>query len=162
MRFSTMTSLSNAPSRLTFPLHNTTVQTQRTGRLRDSNFFYGDPLLENNVDLFPGFLQSDYDQRGVWEIVKMILEKIAEGTPPDMQRTLLIHYDEKYPSNQILTDYLKWLNAISYVLNRKAIPHAIETMNEDPKKILRLDFSKIPINKLHSLKQLLSENLLLI
>jgi hypothetical protein len=157
-----MTSLSNAPSRLTFPLPSTTVQTQRTGRLRDSNFFYGDPLLKNHVELFSGFWQSDYDQRGVWEIVKMILEKIAEGTPPDMQRTLLIHYDEKYPSKQLLEDYLKWLNALSYMLNRNEIPHAIETMKKDPKKILRLDFSKIPINKLHSLKQLLSENLLLI
>jgi hypothetical protein len=157
MRFSTMTSLSNAPSRLTFPLPSTTVQTQRTGKIDDSDFLvnnYPQKILE---DQFPRLLQSESDQVRIGEI--------TEEVAPNCKRYLKIFYDPTHASNQPLESYRKWLDTLVEGLSNHGLYYTKEYIHADPKikaYILGIYFSRYNKTDLNTLKSLLSQNLLLI
>jgi hypothetical protein len=155
MRFSTMTPLFNAPSRLTVPLPSTPVQTQRTGKIDDSDFLvnnYPQKILE---DQFPRLLQSEYD--------RVRMREIAEEVTPNLNRTLKIYYyDPQDPSKQGLKDYQKWLDALVEGLRNNRLDYTIEHIHDDPNindYILGIKFSRYNRTALNSLIQLLTKKL---
>jgi hypothetical protein len=157
MRFSTMTSLSNAPSRLTFAPPSTTIQTQRTGKIVDSNYIcenFPQTLLEKSN---PQLLQSESDQVRIGEI--------AEEVAPNCKRYLKISYHPTHASNQPLESYRKWLDTLVEGLSNHGLYYTKEYIHADPKikaYILGIYFSRYNKTDLNTLKSLLSQNLLLI
>lgn len=147
-----MTSLFNAPSRLTFPLPSTTVQTQRTGKIVDSDFLvnnYPQKILE---DQFPRLLQSESDQVRIGEI--------AEEVAPNCKRYLKISYHPTHASNQPLESYRKWLDALVEGLRNNRLDYTIEHIHDDPNindYILGIEFSRYNRTALNTLIKLLTK-----
>ncbi|MFN9691314.1 MAG: hypothetical protein ACK551_04360 [Vampirovibrionales bacterium] len=172
MRFSTMTSLSNAPSRLTFPLPSTTVQTQRTGSVYDYWFPIQEPIQGNSIVQTP---QSESDAKMLTEIVNTFIEEnkarldISNTKTQPSQQTLSgysraplnICYNPKHDSNQSLESYLKWLDDIKLRMKKKLLDFAIVDAPHG-NNALSINISRYTRQELEILKQLLSENLLLI
>ncbi len=150
MRFSTMTSLFNAPSRLTFPLHNTTVQSQRTGSIYDSW------LLTQGSDS-AHTPQSESD--------KNTLIKIVNTVTNNCRRYIQIFRNPNHPSGQSLESYQEWLDNLKKILQENGLPFSTEMRDVNSNKkdyILGINFYHYSAKKLKILKSLLSENLLLI
>ena len=155
MRFSTMTSFSNAPSRLTFPLPSTPFQTQRTGKIFDSNFTgvnYPQQILE---DQFPRLLQSESDQ--------IRIREIAEQVAPYCKRYLKIYYyNHNDPAKQPLESYQKWLDNLKEILQENGLQFSTEMRPGNSNKkdyILGINFYHYSARKLKTLKSLLTKKL---
>jgi len=144
MRFSTMTSLSNAPSRLTFPLPSTTVQTQRTGSVYDSSIL----IHPKPQDLVLQTPQSESDAKMLISIINTFAER--------NKGRLNICYNPKHASDQTLESYLKWLDDLKASLTKAFLDYAIVDAPNDT-YALSINPSRYNRTDLNTLKRLLTK-----